>query len=293
MSVLYFGDPEGALALLDAGVSLCGVVHGRPGGRGRLALLRRVGDLPRFVGLDLKSPAAVSRLAALQPTRLVSGFYPHLIPAPILALAPGVNVHPSLLPRWRGPDPCGWTLRAGDAEAGMTVHVLTEALDEGPILATRRVPILPHESCGHLAERLEPLSALFLAEIVARLEAGEVITPRPQGEGATWAAQLSPDALEIDWAKPAEAVYGWIRAAAPDPGAFTGLEGELLVVYSGRVVESGAFAALPPGAPFIQGGALTIRCGDAASLRIGRARLGRKATSGRALARLLTHATGA
>lgn len=287
MSVLYFGDPEGALALLDEGITLCGIVHGRSGGRGRRRLLKRVGDLPRFNGLDLKSDAALKRLSALKPSRLVSGFYPHIIPAQILALAPGVNVHPSLLPRWRGPDPCVWAIRAGDVETGITVHVLTEALDEGPILAQRRIPIEPGESGQRLAERLEPISARYLAEIVARLEGGAVIEPQPQGEGATWAGLVAPDDLEIDWHKPAEEVHAWVRAAAPDPGAFTGIEGELLVIYTATVVRSDAFARLPAGTPFIHNDALSIRCGDARSLRLGRIRLGRRAMSGRALAKLL------
>ncbi|MCA9546814.1 MAG: methionyl-tRNA formyltransferase, partial [Myxococcales bacterium] len=113
--ILYFGDPQGALALLDRGVPLVGVVHGRPGGPGWQALVPRVRHLPRWFKPDLEAPEVVAALAALKPTLLVSGFYPRRIPPPVLALAPGVNVHPSDLPRWRGPDPAWWAIREGDA----------------------------------------------------------------------------------------------------------------------------------------------------------------------------------
>ncbi len=109
MSVLYFGDPAGALALMDRGVTLCGVVHGRRGGRGWRGLVPRLGDLPRWRLPDLEDPALAAELSALEPRLIVAAFYPRLIPRQVLDIAPGINVHPSDLPRWRGPDP-GWRL---------------------------------------------------------------------------------------------------------------------------------------------------------------------------------------
>ena len=168
MAVLYFGDPQGALALLERGVPVCGVVHGRRGGPGLRRLLPRLGAVPRWHRPDLEDPAVVGALGALHPTLLVAGFYPRRIPASVLALAPGVNVHPSDLPRWRGPDPTHWTIRAGDTRTAVCVHWLTDGLDEGDVLLREPVEVEPRESAGHLAERLETLGAQRLADVAAR-----------------------------------------------------------------------------------------------------------------------------
>lgn len=285
MSVLYFGDPRGALALLDRGITPVGVVHGRTGGPGWLKLLARLGDVPRWTRPTLTDPAVVAALAALKPTLIVGSFYPRRIPPAVLALAPGINVHPSDLPRWRGPDPCGWAIRAGDAETAICVHWLTEGLDEGDILLREAVAIGPRETGGQLADRLEARGAALNADVAARLLAGEELAGAPQAGEVTWAPLTDDDDWEIDWSAPAEAVDRMVRAAAPDPGAFTGLEDELLVILRGAPVHAGRFESIPPGSPFVSGGRFFIRCGVGA-YRLDRVRLGRRPLTGKALAAL-------
>lgn len=286
MRVLYFGDPQGGLALLDRGVPIVGVVHGRRGGAGWLRFVRAVADRPRWLLPDLDDPAVVSALAALRPTLIVSGFFPRLIPQAVLDLAPGVNVHPSDLPRWRGPDPTHWAIRAGDTQTAICVHQLTAELDAGAILQRTVVPIKPRESAGRLSQRLEAQGAALLADVVARLAAGETIPPEPQTGDVTWAPMVEPDEVEIDWHRPGAEIDRLIRASAPWPGAYTGIGDELLVVYAGRVLPAERFASLAVGTPFVRGERLLIRCGEADAYRLDRVRLGRRRLTGAALARL-------
>lgn len=286
MSVLYFGDPLGAHALLDRGVKLVGVVHGRPGGVGRPTLPRRLAGVPRWTTPKLDDPAIVAALAALKPTLIVGAFYPRRIPPEVLALAPGINVHPSDLPRWRGPDPCHWTLRSGDPTTAVCVQWLAEAYDAGDVLTREVLPVPPRVSCGALAAKLERMGAERVADVAVRLLAGETLEATPQTGEMTWAPLVDPDDLEIDWTQPATTVDALVRASAPEPGAYSGIGDELLVVLSGTPVEAGSFATLSPGTPFVRRDQAHIVCGQGA-YRLGRLILGRSRITGRTLAQLL------
>ena len=275
MSVLYFGDPRGALALLDLEVALVGVVHGRRGGPGARSLHPRVRHLPRWTTPDLKDPALVQTLAALKPRLIVASFFPRRIPDPVLALAPGLNVHPSDLPRWRGPDPCHWALRAGDTETALCVQWLHSEIDAGDVLLRERHAI-----------RLEARGAVLNAEMAVRVLAGEAPPAAPQMGDITWAPLADPDDVEIDWTQPARVVEDLVRASAPYPHAFSGIGEELLVVKAGRAVAAGSFEALDPGTPFVRGGQTFIRCG-AGAFRLDRIILGRRPMTGREFGRLL------
>ncbi len=285
-SVLYFGDPQGALALLERGIDLCGVVHGRRGGPGATALLPRLRSTPRLQLPDLDDPTVVERLAALKPDLIVAAFYPKRIPAPVLALAPGLNVHPSALPRFRGPDPILWTLRSGDPETEVCVQLLALGLDEGDVLRRDRFEVGPRESSGSLSMRLEAHGAVAIAEVALLFLEGRAPVPVPQEGEVVWAPQLAPEEAEIDWQLSAVEVDRFVRACAPYPGAFTGIGEELLVVLEVRPVDAGTFGVLPPGTPYVQGGCAFIRCGEGA-VRLQRLRLGRRPLTGRQLASLL------
>lgn len=296
LRVLYFGDPLAALHLLDRGVTLCGVVHGRRGGPGWQRLVPRLRGVPRWQLPNLDDPAVLAQLRATAPDLLVSGFYPRQIPEGVLALAPGYNVHPSDLPRWRGPDPSWWVVRSGETHTAICVHELSAGLDEGAVIDRWPVAVGPEESAGHLAVRLEALAQARLAEIIARMAAGERFEPQPQVGAASWAPLVDPQEMEIDWRASAVEVARLVRAAAPDPGAFTGIGDELLIVLAGRAVPAGHFKELAPGQTFVRGGFLCVRTGDAppeagaeapGAYQISRARLGRRLLGGRALARLL------
>ncbi len=284
--VLYFGDPRGALALLDRGVALVGVVHGRRGGAGRQALTPRIATLPRWTLPDLGDPNVVERLAALRPRLIVAAFYPRRIPAPVLALAPGLNVHPSPLPRFRGPDPCAWTIRSGDPETKVCVQWLAEGLDEGDVLERTPVAVRPRDNAGTLAERCEALGSERIAEVAVQVLAGRAPTAVPQVGEVVWAPLLPADDAEIDWRLDANEIDRFVRAAFPHPIAFTGIGQETIGVLAGTPVEAERFETLPAGTPFVRGGLAYVRCGRGA-LRLDRIRLGGRTLDGRRFASLL------
>ena len=286
MNVLYFGDPAGALAVLDRGIDLVGVVHGRPGGRLRRSLVPRVRHLPRWHLPNLNDDAVFDALSATRPELIVAYFYPHRIPQRILDVCPGINVHPSALPRWRGPDPCTWTIREGDTQTEICVHWLAEGIDEGDVLDRYSVAVRPRENSGMLAARLEILAADRIAGVAHKIASGQALTGEVQSGKVTWAPILDADDWEIDWTQSAELVDRWVRAASPEPGAFTGIGEELLVIYGGRAVRAERFDSLEPGTPFIMGGRAHIRCGVGA-YRIDRVCIGRRFLTGRQFTQLL------
>jgi len=285
--VLYFGDPAGALALLARGVALCGVVLGRGDAPGEEALLRRIAGLPRWVRPRLSDPELQAELASLAPQLLVSGFYPRRIPAPVLALAPGLNVHPSDLPRGRGPDPIYWTVRRGETATALCVHWLTEELDAGDVVAREPVAVDPEETAGKLAERLEARGAELLAEVAQRWLASEELPAEPQTGEPSWAPFARRDALLLDPTLPPAEVHRAVLAGSPWPGARLHLRpGDPYV----EVLEGAPRDDLPPfgppGAVRLQDGELLLACAGGA-YALTTVRRGSKMFWGYRLARLL------
>ena len=285
--VLYFGDPQGGLALLESGIDLVGVVHGRRGGPGWRSFVPAVKHLPRWTTPDLEDPSVRDRLMELKPTLIVSCFYPRVIPQTLLDAVPGINVHPSPLPRWRGPDPCTWAIRSGDQSTALSVHWLSKGIDEGDIIEMRTMPIKARDTSGRLAYRLEADGAQMIAQVARRIIDGETMSAMPQKGEVSWAPLVPDDDWEIDWNQPASQVDALVRAAHPEPGAYTGIGNELMVILSGQVASAGRFEILTPGTPFIRDECVHILCGEGA-FRLGRVRLGRRPMGGKALAKLLS-----
>ena len=290
MRVLYFGDPLSACILLTAGVEIAGIIHGRKGGVGWRRLFKilasRKEPIPRWHRPDLHDPLVADAIADTRPSLIVSSFYPELIPSHILALAPGLNVHPSDLPQWRGPDPVTHTILSGQTNSAICVHALTETLDAGDIYRRHCIEIEPRAEAGSLSLRLERIGAELVAQTAIQwLREGE-IKGEPQVGQVTWAPQRSEEWWEIDWHKSAQEVDRFIRAAHPFPGAYTGIGDELLVIHKANAAEADGFETLPPATPFIRKRAIYIRCGDGA-LRLQRVRLGRRVLTGTQFAQLL------
>lgn len=304
--VLYFGDPRGALALLERQVKVCGIVHGRKGGEGYRKLLtflknQNLKHIPRWQKPNLTDTKLVAEFLRLKPDLIISGFYPRQIPQEVLHIAPGFNVHPSDLPKWRGPDPAYWVIASGESETAICIHELTEGLDEGRIAHRVKLPVLPKESGGALARRLERDAAELLGQWVAKryvlartqnLSIKDLPLQLSEQIGQpSWAPLVSPDEVEIDWSKPAYKIDHLVRAASPDPGAFsaidTGFHPELLVVYTGKVIKNDRLDTVPFGSPIIIKGECLIKCGEGA-YQLGRIKVGRREMHGRDLARLLS-----
>lgn len=212
----------------------------RPAGRGRELSPSPVKRVAIEHGLEvrqvrsLKNDAAVASLAQLQPDVIVVASYGLILPKKVLAIPPRgcVNLHPSLLPRHRGPTPIPSAILAGDAETGASIMLMDEGVDTGPILAQRKVPIAPDDTTASLTDKLAQLSARLLMETLPRWFDGE-IEPQPQREaGATYTRMLTKADGEIDWSLPAIDIERRVRAFQPWPGCYTRWRGKTLKIMA-------------------------------------------------------------
>lgn len=254
MRSVFFGSPEFAVPCLDAlhGISeIVAVVSqpDRPAGRGLSVRAPAVKERAIELGLDVWQPKKVrteefaERLRALQADVGVVVAYGRILPRGVLdAPSTGcVNVHASLLPRWRGAAPIQWSIVHGDEETGVTLMQMDEGMDTGPILAAARVPILRGDDASTLGARLSELGGDLLRTELPRYVAGE-LTPTPQDDSlATMAPLLQKSDGFIDWEQPAKAVHDRIRGMNPWPGAQTSLDGRRIKVHRAD------FSTLDPG----------------------------------------------
>lgn len=252
-----------ALRAVAAAATVVGVVTqpDRPAGRGRRVAAPPVAAEAKALGLPLLQPeslrpAAVrDALAACRPDILAVVAYGLLVPEPVLALARlgGINVHPSLLPAYRGASPIQAAVAAGDRVTGVTVMHLTRDLDAGDIILQREVAIGPDETAGELEARLALVGADLLVEALDLLARGAA-PRRPQDHSrATYAPKVTKADGRIDWRRPARAIVNHVRAMHPWPCAFTTWSGGVLRVW--RAAEAGPAAAnaAPPAAPVVPG----------------------------------------
>lgn len=265
MKIAYFGLPLGALLLARDGHALGPVILSPIEAPGRRRLLGLVPDLldARAAGPDFE-PRVSEALARQRPDLVVSWFWTRKLPASWLGQARlgAIGVHPSLLPRHRGPNPYFWSIDAGDELAGVTVHRLNIEYDTGHLLAARSIP-LGARNAWQLARALDRPSLALLRETVARFADGAPIAETPQSdELASWAPEPTGDALKVDFGWATERVLRRIRALSPTPGVALEVEGVPLFVTRAEPATD-YIAALLPGEAHISD-ALTLRTGDGA-----------------------------
>lgn len=239
MRVVFFGTPQVALpalgALLASTHSVAGVVTqpDRPRGRRGSPQPSAVKEAALAAGLPVLSPASaiektfVEDLRSLAPDACAVVAYGHLLPPAVLEVPPKgtLNVHFSLLPKYRGAAPVQRALMAGERESGCSVFLLEPTLDTGPLLAQEAIRVGPEDTTGSLFERLAPLGARMMVECLDDLERGTE-NPVPQDPSlATPAPKIRPEEEEIDWDRDAEAICNLIRALSPGPGAYSWLRG--------------------------------------------------------------------
>jgi len=271
LRIAFLGLPLAALLLANDGheIAFAGVLPAN----GARRLARRT--LPGRVRLspDLSSDAVYEALRELRPQLLVSWFWPKPVPVRVLDLVRCVGVHPSLLPRHRGPDPYFWALDAGDPVTGVTAHILDERYDTGPILAQRTLPIEAHWNAWQLARALDRPSLSLLREVVLAFAANRAPPPLPQDDShATAAPQPTEQDLALDWTWPAERIARRVRAAAPWPGAWTEIGDELVILVQARRTSDFPRALAPGEAAVRADGTAVVRAGeDAIELLAGRA----------------------
>jgi methionyl-tRNA formyltransferase len=264
-------------ALLDRGHDVAALVTqpDRAKGRGRAMTPPPLKPLAESRGVAVLQPArirhpeAVELLRGLRPEILVVVAYGQILPKPVLELAPrgAVNVHASLLPRYRGAAPIQWAIVGGEPETGVTTMLLDEGLDTGPILLQRATPMEPGETARTLEPRLARLGAELLIETLAGLESGS-LGPTPQDAArATLAPIIQKDDGRIDWRLPATDIARRVRGFDPWPGTWTFYAGRLVKVLEAAAVE-GTAEAEPGQIVEVRTDNLRVACGGGSLLEL-------------------------
>lgn len=280
MKIGFAGTPAFAAhvlqALVDAGTTIPLVLTqpDRPRGRGQQVAASPVKELAERHALPVLQPATLATDAAREELEahdldvLVVAAYGLILPAAVLRWPRHgcVNVHASLLPRWRGAAPIQRALLAGDTETGITLMQMDAGLDTGPMLDVVRLSIDARETAGSLELQLAALGARMLVAWLRRLAAGNSGTPTPQPtSGATYASKIRKDEASIDWTAPAEAIDRHVRAFDPAPGAATLWSGAGVKVWRARPAATRPPPAGAPGTVLAtDAAAIVVACGDGA-----------------------------
>jgi methionyl-tRNA formyltransferase len=221
--------------------------------------LAQASGLEIFQPESLRSPQAAERLRAVRADAMVVAAYGLLLPPPALEAAAhgALNIHASLLPRWRGAAPIQRALLAGDRETGVSIMQMDAGLDTGPVLAQRAVPIDPEDDFGTLHDRLAELGARTLLEVLASIASGRAHATAQPASGATYARKIEKSETWLRWEQPAAELERAVRAFRPSPGSLARLASEPVKIWRARVVPANGAA----GTVLDAGAALHIACG--------------------------------
>ncbi len=273
LKVAFAGTPEFAAqalqAILDAGfeVPLVLTQPDRPAGRGMKLTPSPVKRLALAHGLPVDQPERLrtdeqrAALVACAPDVLVVAAYGLLLPAEVLALPRlgCINIHASLLPRWRGAAPIHRAIEAGDAETGITIMQMDEGLDTGAMLLRRALPILPDDTTASLHDRLAALGAQMIVDTLSLLPQGRLQAEPQPDSGVTYAAKIGRAEAAVDWRQPASEIERRIRAFDPFPGVSAQL-GETPIKFWRACTEAGSGE---PGSVLAAGAdGIVVACGD-------------------------------
>jgi methionyl-tRNA formyltransferase len=274
MRIVFMGTPEFAVPALDAlvaaghGIACVVAQPDRPAGRGNAlkapatkawALARGV---PVLQPVKVRDGSLHAALAPLAPDALVVAAYGRILGKDLLTLAPhgAINVHGSLLPRYRGAAPIQWAIANGDAETGVTLMQMDEGLDTGDMLLQRALPILPADTAESLSPRLAALGGAALVEALALLAGGRLTPVKQDPAEATLAPILTKEDGKVDWTRPAAAIAARLRGFTPWPGAWTTLEGKTLKLLDVETID-GAASGAPGTGTKLPGRGLAVACG--------------------------------
>lgn len=262
LSVAFLGnDPwsvpplEAIVGEPDLEVRLVVTNPPKPAGRGSTARPTAVATAARRLGLPLietdgvKADPGLDALHRAEPDAVVVVAYGEILTREVLELAPrgAINVHFSLLPRWRGAAPVQHALLAGDERTGVTVMRMDEGLDTGPILSQLEEDIRAEDDAGTLGARLAHLGGMLVVGVLRRLPQEDLPARRQDERGVTWAPRIGPDERRLDWTSPARDLVLRVRALAPQPGAVTTFRGETLKVLAAGVAHDPLPSGRPPG----------------------------------------------
>ena len=244
MRIIFMGTPEFAVPPLEQLIqNKCQVVAvytrpDKPAGRGRSLVSSPVKKaaitrgLPVLPPVSLKKAEVVAQLADLHPDVIVVAAFGQILPQSVLDIPRYgcLNIHPSLLPRFRGASPVAAAILAGEELTGVSIMLMDSGLDTGPVLTQTTVPVSPQDTTGSLTTKLSGVASSLLPEVLLRWTRGE-ITPRPQDEAeATYSGTITKEAGEVDWHQPAVEIWRRVRAFQPWPGCYTAWQGRRLEI---------------------------------------------------------------
>ena len=281
MRIVFMGTPEFAVpslkALVDAGHDICGVFTqpDKPKNRGMKLQPTPVKEyaltqsIPVFQPAKMRDGEALSILKGLSPELIVVAAYGKILPIDILQLPPRgcINVHSSLLPKYRGAAPINWAILNGEDESGVTIMYMAEGLDTGDMIAAESTPIALDENAQQLHDRLAEMGAGLVVRVVAEMERGSIST-EPQNDALScYAPMLSKELSPIDWRKNARQIHDQVRGLYPWPAAVTEIDGIRCKVL--RTALTNETTGKAPGA-YVQADkkGLKVACGSGEVLEI-------------------------
>lgn len=280
MRILFMGTPEFAVEqlkrLVETGHELCGVFTqpDKPKNRGMKMTFSPVKEYALTHGLEVYQPTkmrdgnALAIVRELQPELIVVAAYGRILPEDILTLPPfgSINVHSSVLPKYRGAAPINWAILDGQKETGVTIMYMTRDLDAGDIVCSKKTDIMPDEDARELTHRLALLGADALEDAIEKIADGTAVRTPQDHSASTYAPMLSKDLSPMDWTRSAQALHDQVRGLIPWPCASMELGGKKVKVFKTRMggeINAAAGTILTAGK---QG--LEIACGDGHSLWI-------------------------
>lgn len=280
MRILFMGTPDFAVEqlrrLVETGHEICGVFTqpDKPKNRGMKLTFSPVKEYALSQGLSVYQPVkmrdgtALELVQSLAPELIVVAAYGRILPEDILAAAPygSINVHSSILPKYRGAAPINWAILDGLQETGVTIMYMAKELDAGDIICVKKTEILPEENAQELTARLALLGADALEEAVGQIAAGTVCRTPQDHSAFTYAPMLSKELSPMDWSRSAQNLHDQVRGLIPWPCAAMELGGKKVKVFKTKL---GAETADAPGTILTAGKqGLEIACGDGRSLWI-------------------------
>lgn len=275
MRVLFMGTPEFAVAslrrLAEDGHEICGVVTqpDKPKNRGMKLIPTPVKEYAMTLGLDVFQPQkardgeATDLVRRLAPELIVAAAYGKILPEELLNYPKygSINVHSSLLPKYRGAAPINWAILNGDEETGVSIMYMVDKLDAGDVISKVKAPIGPDEDAQSLTARLAELGAEALSGAIAAIESGTVVRTAQNEDAATYAPMLSRDLSPIDWTKSAHAINCQIRGLIPWPAASAVVDGRAMKVFKSQ--ETGEETSAEPGTVLsADKRGIAVACGD-------------------------------
>jgi methionyl-tRNA formyltransferase len=283
MKIVFMGTPEFSIpsleVLLKNGYEICAVVTApdEPKGRGYklspppVKVFALQNNLKVLQPQNLKDPNFINELKKLSPDLIVVVAF-RILPKEFFSIPPlgTINVHASLLPKYRGAAPINWAIINGEKETGVTTFFIDEKVDAGNIILQKKIEIGQDETAGELHDKLAKLGAEALLETVKIIQTGKVQTIKQDETLATPAPKIKKEMCQINWYEmKAEQVHNFVRGLSPNPGAFTFLNGKILKIYRTKLVEKISEATtLKPGQIIVDGDSLFAICSDLKPVQI-------------------------